>query len=35
MTSDGFWNLFAETGEILFYLLYRELLEEEAAALSA
>jgi len=29
------WSLFAETGEIVFYLLYRKLLEEESADRSA
>lgn len=35
MTSDGMWLLFAETGEIAYYLLYRELLEEETAVRTA
>lgn len=35
MTSDCFWQLFTETGEAMYYLLYREALEREAGAKSA
>jgi len=30
MTSDCFWTLFLETGEPMYYLLYREALESES-----
>jgi len=29
MTSNGWWRLFIETGDPVFYLLYREALETE------
>jgi len=31
MSYDAFWRLFLETGELLFYLLYRALKPEEPA----
>lgn len=35
MTSEGFWNLFIETGDFVFYLLFRELLREETTEKTA
>lgn len=35
MTSDAMWNLFYATGDPLFYLLYKELLEAETGEKSA
>ena len=29
MTSAAMWELFAETGDVHYYLLYRQLLDEE------
>jgi len=31
MTSVTWWNLFAETGDLIYYLLYREALASETA----
>ena len=30
MTSLTFWRLFCETGDLMYYLLYREALSTEA-----
>ncbi len=27
MTSEGMWRLFTETGNVLFYCIYKELAE--------
>ena len=35
MTSANMWILFAETGDVLYYLLYRQLLEEESTEKTA
>ena len=37
MTSATFWRLFHETGDVMYYLLYREALslEKEAGEKSA
>lgn len=35
MTSDCCWILFCETGEPIYYLLYREAVEEETDIKSA
>jgi len=35
VSSDMMWRLFAETGDIIFYLLYKELLAEETAERTA
>ena len=31
MTSNTFWTLFCETGDIAYYLLYQESLRDENA----
>ncbi len=35
MTADNMWTLFKETGNIVFYLLYRKCLERENTAKTA
>jgi len=35
MTAENMWKLFAETGDIMFYLLYMELLKEESTEKTA
>ena len=35
MTADNMWRLFFETGNILFYLLYKQCLDEENTAKTA
>lgn len=32
MRADDIWKLFVETGDIIYYLLYREIVSEETAA---
>lgn len=35
MTADNMWKLFEETGDIVFYILYKELCGDETIERSA